>query len=95
MELAQRWFHQRKAALPPDWGVAYAKLMCDKHPSGVVKTSKPQPQDLVVFSWAPYGHVAVITKIDGSTVHVLEQNASPSGRNSYSVSQAECFLTVA
>ena len=93
VELAQRWFNQR-GGIRPIWPVAYAMQMCSNYPAGVTPTSNPGASDLIVFNWAPYGHVAVITSISGDTVNVLEQNGSPTGFNSYSVSQAECFLTL-
>ena len=50
--------------------------------------------DLVVFNWAPYGHVAVISAWHGSSFDVVEQNSSPNGRNTYStLSGVSCYLT--
>ena len=40
-----------------------------------------------------YGHVAVITAVHSSTVDVIEQNDSPSGKNTYNIADASCFLT--
>lgn len=40
-----------------------------------------------------YGHVAVITAVHSSTVDVLEQNSSPTGKNTYNIADAGCFLT--
>ena len=70
-----------------------ANMMCSNYPSGVSKTSNPQPGDLWVTNSGTYGHVAVITAVHSSTVDVIEQNSSPSGKNSYSISSASCFLT--
>src|SRR3546814_2242662 len=67
--------------------------MCDNRPSGVSKTSNPQPGDAVVFSWGTYGHTAVIMKVSSSSVTVIEQNASPSGSNTYNRNQVSCYLT--
>jgi len=49
--------------------------------------------DLIVFDWAPYGHVAVIDTVTSTGADVVEQNGDPSGRNSYTLSSAYCFLT--
>jgi len=46
-----------------------------------------------VFNWATAGHVAVIDTVSDTAADVVEQNASPNGRNSYTLSSAECFLT--
>ena len=67
--------------------------MCNTHPSGVSKTSNPKAGDLVVFGWGSYGHVAVITGFSGNSVNVVEQNSSPTGRNTYSKSDVSCYLT--
>mgnify|MGYP003386677078 FL=1 len=91
VELAQRYFNEK-------WGITKiwydnANMMCDNYPSGVKKTSNPQPGDLWVRTSGTYGHVAVITAVHSSTVDVIEQNSSPSGKNTYAKSDAGCFLT--
>jgi surface antigen len=78
---------------PANWYVPYASEMCTNHPSGVRQTKSPQHGDLMVFSWAPYGHVAVIDSVSGSTIHVVEQNYHNSGTYAYDASEASCFLT--
>jgi surface antigen len=93
VELAQRYFHE-KFGTPKIWdNIAYAKQMCSNRPPGVKKTSNPQPGDLWVRSSGTYGHVAVITAVHSSKVDVIEQNSSPSGKNTYAKSDAACFLT--
>lgn len=70
-----------------------ANTLCDNHPSDVHKTSSPIPGDLVVLNLSSYGHVAVIMSLDSSTVHVLEQNSSATGKNSYARdSKVLCYL---
>ena len=69
-----------------------ANMFCDKYPSGVEHTATPAAGDLMVFSWAPYGHVTVITAVDGSNIHVIEQNSSPNGKNVYQLGSQQCFL---
>mmetsp|Transcript_15022 Transcript_15022/g.16265 ORF Transcript_15022/g.16265 Transcript_15022/m.16265 type:complete len:295 (-) Transcript_15022:26-910(-) len=91
VELAQRYFHE-KHGITPIWYVN-AKDMCSTHPSGVSKTSSPKAGDLFVRTSGTYGHVAVITAVHSSTVDVLEQNSSPSGKNTYNKADAGCFLT--
>ena len=91
VELAQRYF-SKKYGITKIW-YDNANQMCSNHPDGVKKTSNPQPGDLWVRNSGTYGHVAVITKVHTNTVDVIEQNSSPSGKNTYSKSDAGCFLT--
>mmetsp|Transcript_1197 Transcript_1197/g.1948 ORF Transcript_1197/g.1948 Transcript_1197/m.1948 type:complete len:205 (+) Transcript_1197:50-664(+) len=91
VELAQRFF-AKKYGTTPIWH-ANAIDLCNTHPSGVTKTSKPIAGDLVVLKTGTYGHVAVITSIKGDSIHVIEQNSSPSGKNTYSKSGSiACYL---
>lgn len=91
VELAQRYFAQLYGTVPIWYGNAID--LCDTYPSGVELTSSPIPGDLVVFNSGTYGHVAVVTSISGSSINVIEQNASPTGKNAYEMnSQVKCFL---
>jgi surface antigen len=91
VELAQRYFNE-KFGITKIW-YDNANMMCSSYPSGVKKTTNPQPGDLWVRTSGTYGHVAVITAVHSSTVDVLEQNSSPSGKNTYNKADAGCFLT--
>jgi len=91
VELAQRYFHE-KFGITPIW-YDNANMMCDSYPTGVKKTTNPQPGDLWVRLTGTYGHVAVITAVHTSTVDVIEQNSSPTGKNTYNKADAGCFLT--
>ncbi len=91
VEYAQRYFGQLYGTTPI-W-YANAKDMCSTHPSNVAKTSSPKAGDLVVFGWGTYGHVAVISGFTSSSVNVVEQNSSPTGKNTYAKSDVECYLT--
>lgn len=92
VEYVQRYMHT-KHGTPGIWPVSYASQMCNAHPSGISRTSNPSPGDAVVFSWGSYGHTAIVTEVSGGSINVIEQNASPSGKNTYSISSASCFLT--
>ena len=74
-------------------GVDFSAEMCSNYPKGIARTTSPKPGDLIVFGWGTYGHVAVVTGVGGDSVHVLEQNSSPTGVNTYKKGTAECFLT--
>jgi surface antigen len=91
VELAQRYFGELYGTTPIWYGNAID--LCDTKPSGVSKTSNPVPGDLVVFNTGTYGHVAVITSISGGYLYVIEQNSSPTGKNTYSTSSSiKCYL---
>jgi surface antigen len=91
VELAQRCFSQWYG-ITKVW-YDNANEMCGNYPSGVQQTSSPAPGDLMVFSWAPYGHVTVITAVNGNSISVIEQNSSPDGTNVYQLGSQQCFLT--
>jgi hypothetical protein len=91
VELAQRYMYE-KHGITPIW-YDNANMMCSSYPSGISKTSNPQPGDLFVRTSGTYGHVAVITAVHSSTVDVIEQNNSPYGTNTYNIADAGCFLT--
>lgn len=91
VELAQRYFGQLYGTTPIWYGNAID--LCNTYPSGVKKTSSPVAGDLVVFNTGTYGHVAVITSISGGYLYVIEQNSSPTGKNTYSMSSnIACYL---
>jgi len=57
----------------------------DHHPNG--SGYIPVPGDIITLgAGTTYGHVVVVDQVVGSTVYVLEQNASASGRNAISLS---------
>jgi len=73
LQLAVRYFNLQYG-ISTDWPVSYASQMCSIYPSGVSVTGSPAHGDLAVFSWAPYGHVAVISGVNGDgSINVWEQ----------------------
>lgn len=73
LQLAVRYF-STQFGVSTDWPVAYASQMCSIYPSGVSVTGSPSHGDLAVFSWAPYGHVAIISGVNGDgSINVWEQ----------------------
>ena len=38
--------------------------------------SLPQPTDILCFNNQPYGHVAIVTSVDGNLINVIQENAS-------------------
>jgi len=62
----------------------YAGLSAHANGSGY----KPVPGDMIVHSNGDFGHVAVIDRIEGTTLHAVEQNNSPTGRATYTYDTA-------
>jgi len=91
VELAQRFFAVKYNVHPTIWG-GNAKDLCTVHPSTVHRTSSPRPGDLAVRTSGTYGHVMVIMDVRGSEIDVMEQNSSPTGRNTYRMSDMGCYL---
>lgn len=51
--------------------------------------SKPQIGDLIVFDgnvYNRYGHVAIVSKVDGNSIEIAQQNVGRSTRSDYSIS---------
>lgn len=91
VEYAQRYMHEKHGIIA-NWH-KNANMMCSDLPSGISKTSNPQAGDLFVRTSGTWGHVAVISAVHSNTVDVVEQNSSPSGKNTYNRADAGCFLT--
>jgi surface antigen len=91
VEYVQRYYNYWHGTSPV-WPVEYASQMCWAYPGGVYPVGYPQVGDVVVFSWGTYGHTAIVTSVYGDYFDVIEQNSSPSGTNTYSISGASCFL---
>ncbi len=48
--------------------------------------------DLMVFSRAPFGHVGVVTSVDGNFVTIYEENGALDGRATHVLGSQECFI---
>lgn len=86
VEFAQRYM-DAKFGIKALWPVGYAQQMCSSYLAGVTPHEPrsgyaPKHGDLVVWNrtWGGgYGHVAVIRKVTGSTMEIVEQNAMSGG----------------
>jgi hypothetical protein len=83
VEYAQRYMNAR-FGITPLWPVDYAAQMCTKQPAGVTthwagSGYVPKRGDLVVWNTNFWGHVAVVRKVEGRTIEIVEQNASIAG----------------
>jgi surface antigen len=39
--------------------------------------TKPQVEDIIVFGWSRYGHVAIISKVSDNEIEIIQQNPGP------------------
>ncbi|MCO6548980.1 MAG: CHAP domain-containing protein [Gilliamella sp.] len=39
--------------------------------------TKPQVEDIIVFGWSRYGHVAIISKVSDNEIGIIQQNPGP------------------
>lgn len=89
VELVERFLRAEHFG-PPIWGNAnqlYANANTayyDRHANG--SGYVPVPGDIIVLGGTTWGHVVIVDQVVGSTVYVVEQNASASGRNAISLS---------
>jgi len=88
VELANRFLMSEHFG-PAIWGNAN-QLYADAppayyqtHPNG--SGYIPVPGDLVVFGGETFGHVAVVNSVSSTSVDLVEQNASPTGRATISL----------
>ena len=94
VEYTQRYFNALHG-LAPVWPISFAYEMCSSYPDGITPVGGAQSGYGVVFNWPPYGHTAVVTNVRDGIIDVIEQNGSPSGTNSYYMSEVLCFLAPA
>ena len=97
VEFVKRYYHDRLHHRMPDgWG--NAKDFFDRHvPDGGLNKrrnllqftngskSKPQVDDIMVFDFGPYGHVAIVSKVDANRLEVVQQNMGRNTRASYRI----------
>ncbi|KDN12487.1 CHAP domain containing protein [Snodgrassella communis] len=39
--------------------------------------TQPKVDDIIVFSWSQYGHVAIISKVSNNEIEIVQQNPGP------------------
>lgn len=74
-------------------------------PNGWIRTNDPQPGD--IFAWgksnySPYGHVGIVTEVNGDTVQTVETNKGGNNKVDYTpdpaqicnepISKIDCFI---
>jgi hypothetical protein len=97
VEYVKRFFHQAKGHKMPDvWG--HARDYFDPAlPDGALNprrgllqyrngaTTRPQPDDLLVFRDTSFGHVAVVREVTGHSLEVVQQNILGKPRQRFSL----------
>jgi len=95
VEYAVRYEHF-KFGVATGWGISYAYQMCNTHPSGIAKATKPVHGDLMIFAPGSCGadgtagHVAVVDVVNATTVKTVQENVA--GSYTYNQSCASCWL---
>lgn len=56
--------------------------------------TSPQPDDLLVFDFAPYGHVSVISAVRENEIEVVQQNIAGKPRQIYSLDKKDGLFTI-
>jgi surface antigen len=100
VEFVKRYyFHHLNHKMPNMWGHAvdfYNRALQDgafNQERGLIQYSnpsvqKPKPNDLIVYDLGdPYGHVSIISKVDGNTIEVVQQNWGKTPRNTFHLTQ--------
>jgi len=72
--------------------VSYASQMCANRPKNFCIVNNPQNHDVYVTAAYTYGHTAIVQSASGGYVNVVEQNGSCTGKATYSIAGAACFL---
>jgi surface antigen len=57
-------------------------------------TTAPQADDLLVFDFAPYGHVAVISAVREDEIEVVQQNVRGRPRETYPLAKSDGRYTI-
>lgn len=97
VEYVKRFYYQAMGRSMPD-GMGHAKSFFDVNlPDGGLNqrrglaqfrngsSSKPAPDDLLVFTDTRFGHVAIVTKVDEHSVEAIQQNVWIRSRQSFTL----------
>jgi surface antigen len=106
VEFVKRFYHDAfNHKMPSVWGnavgyydptVVHGKMNKDR---GMFQfknggTTSPQPDDLLVFDIAPYGHVSVITAVRENEIEVVQQNIAGKPRQIYQLEKKDGLFTI-
>ncbi len=106
VEFVKRFYHDAfNHQMPSVWGhaigyydptVLHGKLNKDR---GMYQfknggATSPQPDDLLVFDFAPYGHVSVISAVRENEIEVVQQNIAGKPRQIYCLEKIDGLFTI-
>lgn len=106
VEFVKRFYHDAfKHQMPSVWGhaigyydptVLHGKFNKDR---GMYQfknggATSPQPDDLLVFDFAPYGHVSVISAVRENEIEVVQQNIAGKPRQIYRLEKIDGLFTI-
>jgi surface antigen len=106
VEFVKRFYHDAfNHQMPSSWGharsyydptVIHGQLNKDR---GMFQFKNggatcPQPDDLLVFDFAPYGHVSVISSVRENEIEVVQQNIKGRPRQTYHLEKKDGLFTV-
>jgi surface antigen len=106
VEFVKRFYHNAfNHQMPSVWGhakgyydptVLHGKLNKDR---GMVQfknggDTSPQPDDLLVFDFAPFGHVSVISAVKETEIEVVQQNIAGKPRQIYRLEKIDGLFTI-
>lgn len=106
VEFVKRFYHDAfQHQMPSVWGhakgyydpsVLHGKLNKDR---GMYQfknggATSPQPDDLLVFDMAPFGHVSVISAVRENEIEVVQQNIAGKPRQTYTLEKKDGLFTI-
>ncbi len=106
VEFVKRFYHDAfNHQMPSAWGhaigyydptVLHGKLNKDR---GMFQfknggATSPQPDDLLVFDFAPYGHVSVISAVRENEIEVVQQNIAGKPRQIYCLEKKDGLFAI-
>jgi surface antigen len=106
VEFVKRFYHDAfNHRMPSVWGnamgyydptVLHGKMNKDR---GMFQfknggATSPQPDDLLVFDFAPYGHVSVISAVRENEIEVVQQNIAGKPRQTYTLEKKDGLFTI-
>jgi len=106
VEFVKRFYHDAfDHKMPSVWG--HAKNFYDPAiPHGSINKLRgmtqfknggresPRPDDLLVFNFAPFGHVSVISAVRDDEIEVIQQNIAGKPRQTYKLEKKDDTFTV-
>ena len=99
VEFVKRYFYTKFSFKFPVWGGNANEFMNFVYNQGELNkerncyqyyngdNEKPQVDDILVFSTSRYGHVCIVSKVEGNTIEVVQQNIEGKPRVTYTLTE--------